>query len=41
MGWRLAVGVSVMWIALAFLGDGLASLVLPAISGPGHVGGIR
>jgi len=31
MGWRLAVGVSVMWVALAFLGDGLASLVLPAI----------
>ena len=31
MGWRLAVGVSVMWVALAFLGDGLATLVLPAI----------
>jgi hypothetical protein len=31
MGWRLAVGVSVMCVALAFLGDGLASLVLPAV----------
>ena len=31
MGWRLAVGVSVLWVALAFLGDGLASLVLPAL----------
>ncbi|MFL5668837.1 MAG: MFS transporter [Chloroflexota bacterium] len=31
MGWRLAVGVSVLWVALAFLGDGLAALVLPAI----------
>ncbi|HET9083822.1 MAG TPA: hypothetical protein VFN41_05405 [Candidatus Limnocylindrales bacterium] len=31
MGWRLAVGVTVMWVALAFLGDGLASLVLPAL----------
>jgi MFS family permease len=31
MGWRLAVGISVMWVALAFVGDGLASLVLPAL----------
>ena len=31
MGWRLAVGLSVLWVALAFLGDGLASLVLPSV----------
>jgi MFS family permease len=31
MGWRLPVGISVMWVALAFVGDGLASLVLPAL----------
>jgi MFS family permease len=31
MGWRVAVGISVMWVALAFVGDGLASLVLPAL----------
>ena len=31
MGWRLTVGISVTWVALAFLGDGLTSLVLPAV----------
>ena len=31
MGWRVAVGVGVMWVALAFPGDGHASPVLPAL----------
>lgn len=31
MGGRLAVGISVTWVALAFLGDGLSALVLPTI----------
>ena len=36
MGGRLAVGISVTWVALAFLGDGLSALVLPSVvaSGP-------
>ena len=28
---RLAVGISVTWVALAFLGDGLSALVLPSV----------
>jgi MFS family permease len=31
MGWRAAIGISVTWVALAFVGDGLTSLVLPAM----------
>lgn len=31
MGGRLAVGISVTWVALAFLGDGLSALVLPSV----------
>jgi MFS family permease len=31
VGSRLAVGISATWAALAFLGDGLTSLVLPAV----------
>ncbi len=30
MGARLALGISVVWVPLAFLGDGLTALVLPA-----------
>lgn len=33
MGGRLAVGISVVWVALAFLGDGLTALVLPSVFG--------
>jgi MFS family permease len=31
VGGRLAVGISVTWVALAFLGDGLSALVLPSV----------
>lgn len=31
MGWRLAIGISVMWVPLAFLGDGLTTIVLPSV----------
>ncbi|HSL75369.1 MAG TPA: hypothetical protein VK867_00375, partial [Candidatus Limnocylindrales bacterium] len=34
MGGRLAVGISVTWVALAFLGDGLSALVLPTVLAP-------